>query len=99
MKLTLAVFVCLNVCFAQDGYDVDSGFDMHQTQPRPTIYSIANRDISRFFCSRSNVFIMETCMRELNNCVDGYMARRISISEGAQLMNAIEFCSNSLMSK
>lgn len=87
MKLALAVFICLNVSFAQEWFESLS----------PVVYNVTNKDISRFFCSRSNVFIMETCMHELNNCVDGYMTRRFNLSEGTQLMSAIEFCSSSLL--
>jgi hypothetical protein len=59
-------------------------------------YSVSSKEISRYYCSKNNVFILEECVQDFTQCVENSMARRINISEGFRLMNAITFCSNSL---
>lgn len=59
-------------------------------------YSINANEISRYYCLKNNVFILEQCVDSLSKCINGYMFRRSQISEGMQLMNAIMFCNNSV---
>ena len=87
MKLVLLLTVFSFSAFAND---YDSEFE------KARAYTVTSNDAGYYFCTNGNVLIVDNCVKQYSQCIDGYMKRRDSVREGMRLMNAMNFCANSL---
>lgn len=59
-------------------------------------FKMTVKEVSQYYCQRSNVLSLESCVDEFNRCLVSIAFDRIKISQSIKFLNAITFCNNSL---
>ena len=87
MKRLLLLVV---VGFSLNANAVTTGIDSNRE------FKLTVTEVSSYYCARSNVLSLESCIEEFNRCLVSIAFDRIKISQSVKFLNAITFCNNSL---